>query len=198
MKAFIFKLFNPLASFSYATWSSATFLARYSELRILRKFLLKTCITTCMIWVFHRSVYDCTFIAPPEDLYFLTLYCSSFMLICYLISCNLSCELQWTINLRKFQYADSFITLQRVRLGFFTAPSKIVPSLHRMKACIFKLLKLLASFSYATWSSATFLASCSEPWTCGNLNTLIVYTTSLRVRLGFLIAPSTIVPSLYR
>ena len=120
------------------------------------------------------------------------------MLMCYLISCNLSCELQWTFNMRKFQYVDSFYYVTAcIRLGFFTAPSTIVPSLHRLKACIFKLFKFLASFSYATWSSATFLASCSEPWTWGNFNTVIVYTTSQRVRLAFFTAPSTFVPSLH-
>ena len=46
-----------------------------------------------------------------------------------------------------------------VRLVFFTHPSTIVPLLHRRKACIFKLFTLLASFSYATLSSATFLVS---------------------------------------
>ena len=42
------------------------------------------------------------------------------------------------------------ITLQPVGLGLITAPSTIVPSLHRLKPSIFKLFKLLASFSYAT------------------------------------------------
>ena len=41
-------------------------------------------------------------------------------------------------------------TLQPVGFGLFTAPSPIVPSLHRLKPSIFKLFKPLASFSYAT------------------------------------------------
>ena len=45
-----------------------------------------------------------------------------------------------------------------VRFGFFTRP-KIVPLLHRRIACIFKLFTPQASFSYATRSSAAFLAS---------------------------------------
>ena len=40
-------------------------------------------------------------------------------------------------------------TLQPVGLGLFTAPSAIVPSLHRLKPSIYKLFKPLASFSYA-------------------------------------------------
>ena len=42
------------------------------------------------------------------------------------------------------------ITLQPVQFGFFTHPSSIVPSLHRLNVCIFLLFKLLASFLYAT------------------------------------------------
>ena len=42
------------------------------------------------------------------------------------------------------------ITLQSVKFGFFTDPSTIVPSLHRLNVCIFTLFKLLASFLYAT------------------------------------------------
>ena len=109
----IFKLFTPLASFSYATWSSATFLARWSE-----------------PWI-----------------------CGNFNTL--IVS----------------------FTLQPVGLGIFTSPSPIVPSLHRLKPSIFKIFKPLASFSYAIWSTATFLASCIEPWTCGNFNTLIVSIT---------------------
>ena len=90
------------------------------------------------------------------------------------------------------------ITLQPVGLGLFTASSPIVPSLHRLKPSILKLFKLLASFSYATWSSATFLASCSEPWTFGNFNTLIVSVTLHSSRFGFFTGPSSIVPSLHR
>ena len=51
------------------------------------------------------------------------------------------------------------ITLQPLGLGLFTASSPIVPSLYRLKPSIFKLFTPLASFSYATSSSATFLAS---------------------------------------
>ena len=40
------------------------------------------------------------------------------------------------------------IMLQPVGLGLFTAPSTIVPSLHRLKPSIFKLFTSLASFSY--------------------------------------------------
>ena len=90
------------------------------------------------------------------------------------------------------------ITLQPVQFGFFTDPSTIVPSLPRLNVCIFTLFKPLASFLYATWSSATFLGSCSEPWTCGNFNTLIVSITLQPVGLGLFTAPSTIVPSLHR
>ena len=42
------------------------------------------------------------------------------------------------------------ITLQPVGLGLFTAPSTIVPSLHRLKPSILKFFKPLASFSCAT------------------------------------------------
>ena len=110
-----FKLFTPLASFSYATWSSATFLASLSQRRIC--------------WNFYTPMVS--------------------------------------------------ITLQRVGLGLFTASSPILPSLYRLKPCIFKLFQPLSSFSYGIWSSSTFLASCSEPWTCGKFNTLFL----LRYRL---------------
>ena len=132
--ACIFKLFTPLASFSYATWSSATFLASWSEPRIC--------------WNFYTPMVS--------------------------------------------------ITLQPLGLGLFTASSPIVPSLHRLKPSIFKLFKLLASFSYAIWSSAAFLASCSEPWTYGNFNTLIVSISLQPVGLGLFTARSKIVPSLHR
>ena len=42
------------------------------------------------------------------------------------------------------------ITLQPVQFGFFTDPSTIVPSLHRLNVRIFTLFKPLASFLYAT------------------------------------------------
>ena len=119
--ACIFKVFTPLASFSYATWSSATFLAWWSQPRIC--------------WNFYTPMFS--------------------------------------------------NTLQPVGLRLFTASSPIVPSLHRLKPSTFKLFKPLASFSYAIWSSATFLASCSEPWTCGNFTTLIVfhYVQACRIRI---------------
>ena len=106
--------------------------------------------------------------------------------------------MQCAWNLRKFQYTDSFFYVTACRLGLFTAPSTIVPSLHRLKPSIFKTFKPLPSFSNATWSSATFLASCSEPWTCGNFNTLIVSITLHPARFGFFTDPSSIVPSLHR
>ena len=132
--ACIFKLLTPLASFSYATWSSATFLASWSEPRIC--------------WNFYTPMVS--------------------------------------------------ITLKPAGLGSFTASSPNVPSLHRLKPGSFNLFKPLASFTYAIWSSATFLASWSEPWTCGNFNTLIVSITLQPVALGLFTAPSSIVPSLHR
>ena len=42
------------------------------------------------------------------------------------------------------------ITLQPVQFGFFTVPSTIVPSFHRLNVRIFTLFKPLASFLYAT------------------------------------------------
>ena len=42
------------------------------------------------------------------------------------------------------------ITLQPVQFGFFTDPSTIVLSQHRLNVCIFTLFKLLSSFLYAT------------------------------------------------
>ena len=50
------------------------------------------------------------------------------------------------MNSRKF-LLQAFMP---VRMGFFTRPSAIVPLLHRLMACIFKLFTPLASFSYAT------------------------------------------------
>ena len=89
----------------------------------------------------------------------------------------------------------SITKLQPVRFGFITGPSTIVPSLHRLRVCIFKLFTPLALFSYATWSSAIFLASYSQPWICGNFNWLLVLNPVL---FGFFTDPSTIVPSLHR
>ena len=42
------------------------------------------------------------------------------------------------------------ITLQPVQFGFFTDPSMILPSLHRLNVCIFTLFKPLVSFLYPT------------------------------------------------
>ena len=42
------------------------------------------------------------------------------------------------------------IALHPVQFGFFTDPSMILTSLHRLYVRIFKLFKLLASFLYAT------------------------------------------------
>ena len=42
------------------------------------------------------------------------------------------------------------IAFQPVQFGFFTDPSTIVPSLHRLNVCIFTLFKPQASFLYAT------------------------------------------------
>ena len=130
----IFKLFTRLASFTYAIWSSATFLV--------------------------------------------------------------SCSEPWTYG--DFNTLIVSFTLQPVGLGLFTAPSSIVPSLHRLKPSIFKIFKPLASFSYAIWSTATFLASCIEPWTCWNFNTLIVFIALLSSRIEFFTSPLSIVPSLHR
>ena len=132
--ACIFKLFTPLASFSYATWSSAPFLASWSEPRIC--------------WNFNTPMLS--------------------------------------------------ITLKPVGLGLFTASSPIVPSLHQLKPSIFKLFTPLASFSYATWSSATFHASQSEPRICWNFYTPMVSITLKPVGLGLFTASSPIVPSLHR
>ena len=134
LKPSIFKLFKPLASFTYAIWSSATSLA--------------------------------------------------------------SCSEPWTCG--NFNTLIVSFTLQPVGLGLFTAQSPIVPSLHRLKPSIFKIFKPLSSFSYPTWSSAIFLASCSETWTCGNFNTQIVSITLHTARFGFFPGPSSIVPSLHR
>ena len=42
------------------------------------------------------------------------------------------------------------ITLRPVQFGFFTDPSTIVPSLHRLNVCIYAPFIPLASFIYAT------------------------------------------------
>ena len=107
-----------------------------------------------------------------------------------------SCSEPWTCG--NFNKLIVSITLQPVGLGLFTASSMIVPSLYRLKPSIFKLFKHFASFSYAIWYTATFLASCIKPWTCGNFNTLIVSITLHPSRIGFFTSPLSIVPSLYR
>ena len=91
------------------------------------------------------------------------------------------------------------LVLQPVRFRFFTGPSTFVPSLHRLRACSFQLFTPLASFSYATWSSATFLASYSEPWTWWTFNKLIASITNITAcTIWVFTGPSTIVPSLHR
>ena len=76
--------------------------------------------------------------------------------------------MQWALNLRKFQYTESFYYITPCTIWFFTGPSSIVPSLHRQKVCIFTLFTPLALFSYATWSSTIFLASYSGAWIHGS------------------------------
>ena len=98
------------------------------------------------------------------------------------------------MNSRKFLLS----AFMPVRFGFFTRPFTIVPLLHRRMVCIFRLFTPLASFSYATWSSATILSSCSELSTCGYFNTQIVSVTLHPARFGFFTSPSSIVPSLHR
>ena len=147
-----------------------------------------------MIWFFtgHSSIVPS--LHRQKVVYFYTFYTSSFILICYLIQYNLSCELQWAMNSQKF-LLQAFMS---VWFGFFTRPSTIVPLLHRRMACIFKLFTPLASFSYATWSSATFLASWSEPRICWNFYTPLVSITLQPVGLGLFTASSPIVPWLHR
>ena len=87
---------------------------------------------------------------------------------------------------------STFHCITAWQFGFFTDPSTIVPSLHRLNVCIFTLFKL-ASFLYATISSTTFLASYSEPWIHG------VSITSIQAcTIWFFTRPSTIVPLLHR
>ena len=141
-----------------------------AEISIPREFLLHY---TLHDFIFHRSVIDCTFFPPTVGLYFYTLYTTSFILICYLIYYNLSCELQLAMNSRKF-LLQAFMP---VWFGFFTRPSTIVPLLHRRMTCIFKLFTPLSSFSYAIWSSATFVARWSEPRIFWNFYTPMVSIT---------------------
>ena len=169
LRACSFQLFTPLASFSYATWSSATFLASYSEPWTWWTFNKLTFsianITDCTIWVFtgpstkvplfHR-LRACIFkLCTPLTSFSYATWTSATFLASY--------SEPWTSG--KF---NRLLVLQPVQFGFFTGPSTIVPSLHRQKACIFKLFIPIASFSYATWSSSTFLAIYVESWICGN------------------------------
>ena len=64
----MFTLFTPLALFSYTLdlvqpFLRATVSHEFTEVSI-------TSIHACTIWIFHTSVYDCTFIAPTDGLYF--------------------------------------------------------------------------------------------------------------------------------
>ena len=177
LKPSICKLFKPLASLSYATWSSATFLASWSEPRTSWNFF------SLMVSITWQSVGLGLYTAPSPivpplhrpkpSIFDLFIPLAAFSYATWSSATFLaSCSEPWTFNTLIVS-----ITLQPARLGFFTALSTIVPSLHRLKVCIFKLFTPLASFSYATWSSATFFASCSEPWTCGNFKTMIVSIT---------------------
>ena len=201
MKPSIFKIFKPLASFSYAIWSSATFLASWSVPWTCGNF--NTLIvsitlqpvglglftsTSPIVPSLHRLKLSIFKLFKPLASFTYAIWSSATFLV--------SCSEPWTCG--NFNTLIVSFTLQPVGLGLFTAPSTIVPSLHRLKLSIFKLSKPLASFTYAIWSSATFLVSCSEPWTCGNFNTLIVSFTLQPVWLGLFTAPSTIVPSLHR
>ena len=118
LKPSIFKLFKPLPSFLHVTWSSETFVAIYSVLWTCENFSTFYYITACTIWIFYRSVNDRTFIAPTKRSYFYTLQTSSFILIRYLIQCNLYCEMQWGLNFQKFQYNDSlyYVIACRIRI----------------------------------------------------------------------------------
>ena len=201
MKPCIAKLFKPLASLSYAIWSSSTFLASCIEPWIcgnfntlilsitlqpvgLGLFTAPSTIVPSLHWL-KPSIFE--LFKPLASLSYATWSSATFL------ACWSEPRTCWNF----FSLMVS-ITWQSVGLGVFTAPSPIVPPLHRPKPSIFDLFIPLAAFSYATWSSATFLASCSEPWTCGNFNTLIVSITLQPARLGFFTALSTIVPSLHR
>ena len=201
LKPSIFKHFKLLASFSYATWSSATFLASWSEPR--------TCwnLYTLMVSIRRQSLGLGSFTAPSTNVSTLhRLKCSIFKPFTPLAAFSYA---TWSIATFLESWSESktcwnfytlmvSITWQSVGLGLFIAPSPIVPSLHRLKPSIYKLFKLLASFSYAIRSSATFLANCSEPWTYGNFNTQIVSITLQPAGLGLFTAPKKIVPSLHR
>ena len=182
-KVWIFKLFAPLASFSYATWSSATFLASCSEPWISREFILQAfhpvrfglfTRPSTIVPLLHRRMAGIVTLFIPLA----SFSCATWSSATFLPSWSepRTCWIFYSLMVS--------ITLQPVGLGLFTTRPPIVPSLHRLKHSIFKLFKLLASFSYAIWSSATFLASCSEPLTCGNFNTLRVSITLQYVGLG--------------
>ena len=166
-KLCIFTLFTPLALFSYATWSSTIFLASWRFGLPLNFFIFTdlvsiTSIHACMIRIFHTSVYR------------LFLHCTDVLLV-FLNSLHLylhSHIATWSSAIFLASWSEPricwnfytpmvSITLQPVGLGLFTASSPIVPLWHRLKPSIFKLFKPLASFSYAIWSSAPFLWSCS-------------------------------------
>ena len=197
----IFTLFKPLASFLYATWSSANFLASLSEPWTFGNFstlivsitlepvglgLLTT--PSPIVPSLHR-------LKPSFFKLFKRLASFSYAIWSSAIFLASSSE-PWTCG--TFNTLIVSITLKLVGLGLFTAPSTIVPWLHRLKPSLCKLFKPLASLSYATWSSATFLASWSELRTCGNFNAQIVSITLHPARFGFFTGPSSIVPSLHR
>ena len=196
-KVCIFKLFTPLALFSFATWSSTIFLASYSEPWIHGSFYYKhSClydldflhVTSTIILLLHRRMAGIFKLFTPLASFSYATWSSATFLASW--SEPRICWIFYTPMVS--------ITLQPVGLGLFTAPSPIVPSLHRLKPGIYKLLKPLASFSYAFWSTATFLACCIEPWTCWNFNTLIVSITLHPSRIEFFTIPSSIVPSFNR
>ena len=197
----IFTLFKPLASFLYATWSSANFLASLSEPWTFGNF------NTLIVSITLEPVGLGLLTTPSPIVPSLhRLKPSFFKLFKRLASFSYATWSSATFLASwsepricwNFYTPMVSITLQPVGLGLFTASSSIVPSLYRLKPSIFKLFKPLASFSYAIWSSAIFLASSSEPWTCGTFNTLIVSITLKLVGLGLFTAPSTIVPWLHR
>ena len=197
----IFKLFTPLASFSFATWSSSTFLVSWSEPRICWNFY------TPMVSITLQPVGLGLFTTPspivPSLHRLKPSICKLFKPLAslsYAAGSSATFLASWSEPRICWNFYTPMvsITLQLVGLGLFTAPSTIVPSLHRLKPSICKLFKPLASLSYAAGSSATFLASWSEPRTCGNFNTLIVSITLHPARFGFFTGPSSIVPSLHR
>ena len=176
----IFKIFTPLASFSYATWSSATFLLSWSELWTSGNFnTLIVSITLPPVGLglltasspivpsLHRLKPSIFKLFKPLASFTYAIWSSATFLASY--------SGPWTCG--NFNTLVVSITLQPVGFGLFTTSSPIVPSLHRLEPRFFKLFKPLSSFSYPIWSSASFLASCSEPWTCGNFNTQIVSFT---------------------